>query len=1176
MAQCVIDWHFSGNGIANKDGTQAAVLEGGSAVAGPGATALGQRASALRFSPGVKCHAKLAPGSFDAKRFAVRISFRVTAQVSTRCNLVESGALPFSLHVLPGSAPDRFNISASVDNGATGWSGAQTWDRRPLQLNTWYVASLVYDTDTLVLMVDDTVVAVTAWPQGGLKAPAGDKLYVGTWVDGARWPFTGDIAGVQVWRDLPELLEARLDAERGNAEWQLTRKENALRGTLNLGARTGDFHYDPGTNSYIQPYAAAVLSYTEGHGSAFAMYGAILARWRSDEELRRSLGALASDEIDGRKAGSRKNLFARGALYWSPQTGAVPVTGRIYLDYEQLGEGASAIGLPLAAADAISGGRVQRFQAGKMFLRQGGTNAFEVHGSILAKYEATGGPARWGFPTTHESDVRRDGAVLGKVSEFERATIYWSTGTPACIVYGAIRDRYRGTPGDAGPGEGGPLGDLGFPTSDESDVPGVAGARYNSFQHGSILWLNGPVFVARPFQITLGRLDTKEEDNAGLDVDGQNDLYLHVYVDVDGNRIVERRYPDSGNFSSANIRDLNITLPCTLNPSQASMKARVTVRVCESDKGNPIGGGNDHLGTMVQDLHIGNAWGLANGNNGLFRSRNFGHWVNHLDWAVRPRVTPHTPMDSWGVANRGTAELAWREYAAAFSDVDPDFELDLGLVDDGLKAAYYAAVVKTIAANGNCFGMCLENIYAWKEQSRLGRPLARFTNWSGVEDDFNVKHAYQVGADAVWWFVGQFLGGNTHDPKAVFQASWEAFSRGENPVVCIAQNANFSGSPHCILPIAWERGASEWKMTVFDPNFPNQRRTLRVDPKANTFEYVGGSTYRGSASSGGRFHYMPWTVLNHRQRTPVWDAVMLLLGGVVVLFGEGTEVQSLTDERGESIDATASRSPAAAGTRLLRMPGFFMANGGSGGSLYAGVLPAAAQRLRPAALGKLALPPGGVRGGTGLAAPALGDAPADAIAGASLLHLARTQGPAALRPGAAGLDAIRCALRGTSRPRLDAYYKQGLLGVQVQGAAAQGEQLALGFDRMSGRDNEVRLQSDRARTWTVGATQKLGGGRDFLKITLSGLAGEAARPVALNLQPGTGALDVLTPNAQAQVQVAVDGVVGGRAVKSLFNTALQGGQRLVLPDLADPGRLKLGNIEQLMGDARGFRIIPRQ
>ncbi|MGN6111360.1 MAG: hypothetical protein ACTHU0_40060, partial [Kofleriaceae bacterium] len=910
MAQRVVDYVF-GDQVANADGSRPATVQGTRAVAGPGATALGDRPSATAFGPGVSCRVQLAPGLVDPQRFAIRIAFRATAPVTTRGNLAESTGLPFALTVEPGATAQRFNVVGYVQNGAAGWTAAGTANRIALEVGRWYVASLIYARDTLALAIDDEVHAVTAFPRGGLAAATGDQLYVGTWVDGGRWPFLGEIAGLEVWNDLPEALEARLDAERTTPEWYLTRKESEVRPTLNLGPRTADFYFDPQTGSYIQPFALASISYTAAHGAAFVIYGAILAKWRSDENLRRELGPLASDEIPGRAAGSRKSVFRGGCIYWSPASGAFPVTGRMYLDFDLLGEGAGPIGLPVADAEAIAGGRTQRFQGGRMYLRSGASNAFEVHGAILARYEATGGPAQWGFPISHELDVLRDRTSIGKQSEFERCTILWSPATPAAIVYGAIRDTYRV--------QGGPGGDLGFPTCDESTIPGASGfARYNTFQRGSILFFDGRSIVCRPFKVFLGRLDTKEEDRDFLDFDGQNDLYCRVCVDVNGGRVFDRKIPEGANhYPSANILDLAYSVPYEVVPNRPDLRVRVRVEVWESDAGQIFGGGDAALGTFTKELSIANAWGLLENEAGVFRASQFGPWINHLDWSLKPTVGANTPLDNFGVTNRGTAIVEWNEYAAAFGDVDPELELDFGLLDDGLKALYYELVVKGVAAGGNCFGMATEAIYAHKDLSRLGRPLARFTRWNDVENDFNVKHAYQVGADAIWWFLGQFLSGHTHDPKGVFQATWDAFNRGLNPVVCIAQNYDFSGAPHCIFPVSWDRNVTPWRMECFDPNRMNTRVPVLIDPASNTFTYDNGAHYEGGEWSGGRLHYMPWSVLNHRQRTPVWDAVLLLTGGVVAIFGDATDVASLADDKGNDLDAPRVTRRDALGGKLL-------------------------------------------------------------------------------------------------------------------------------------------------------------------------------------------------------------------------------------------------------------------
>lgn len=1200
MTHPIIEWTFTPTGASNPDGSLPASFTGTQPAAGPGATALGQLNHALRFGPGAQGRATVSPGLFDPSRFAVQIVFRVTDPVAGRGNLVECTALPFAMFVEPGNAGDRFNLAASVHNGAAGWAGAATWNRADLRVGIWYTASLVYDADTLALMVDDEVVAVTAFPAGGLHAGSGDTLHVGAWVDGSRWPLPGEVAAVHIHHGIPAALDAKLDVERGSPEWHLTRKENEVRPTHNLGPRTADFYFDPATGAWLQPFALGVLSYRETHGVAFLMHGAILAKWRSDEVLRRKLGALVSDELPWRIPGSRRSVFERGSIHWSADTGAVPLLERFHLDYDLLGADVGKIGLPSAPAQSIPGGQVQQFQRGRMYHRAGAPKAFEVHGAILAKYDATGGPGRWGFPRSHESDVKRGTTVVGKLSEFDNCSIYWSPQTPASIVYGAIRDRYLGM-------EGGPLGHLGFPTTDENDIPSEAGARYNAFQNGSILWFNGPLYVCRPFNVALGRLDTKEEDRDILDLDGQNDLYCRVCLDVNGGRVFDRKFPEGPkHYASANVVQLNLTVPHRVVPNSADLRVDVRVEVWESDDGNLFAGGDDRLGTLTSQLNIANAWGQRP-NNGLFTASNFGPWVNRLDWSVKAVQTPDMPLDTFGVQNRGTPEVSPREYAAAFSDVDPDFECDFGLIDSGLKELYYQAVVKGAASGGNCFGMSLETVYTWKGRSRLGLPMRNYADWAPVEDDINVKHIYQLGADAIWWFVGQFLSGNTHDPKGVFQASWDAFNRGENPVACIAQNYDFSGAPHCVLPVAWERRATEWRMTLLDSNFPNQERVLSINPTNNTFRYDGSSDgsriYQGGAWSGGRLHYMPWSVLNHTQRTPVWDAVMLLLSGTVLLFAQDTDVEALVDESGNNLDGGKATSREALAGKLVPARGFSGA-GAIPGRLYLGRATPRAFRPRPevlADLGRLphvldatrpsaphpTTPGGDVRIPRGLrhriplphstTTRPTADIPADALAGSRLMEAMRRHGVGALGAGRpTDLDVVNATVRGLRNGKLDGYYKHGMMAVRIRGDVAMREQVNIGYRRMSARDNEISIRSDHERRYDATVSTRLGPGKDQLNITIEGLPASSSDAVRINAQPGLGTIDVIAADTPADLEVRVEGTVGGKPVRSGFTVPNGRGQRLTLANLADPGTLKVAEIDQLNGESRNVRLVPRR
>ncbi len=527
------------------------------------------------------------------------------------------------------------------------------------------------------------------------------------------------------------------------------------------------------------------------------------------------------------------------------------------------------------------------------------------HGSILDRFLATGGVARWGFPVSDETTILSGRREVGRSSEFEQCTFYWSAATGAHEVHGNVRLRYRAF--------GGPTGPLGLPTSDQGAVPGAAGAEgMNSFQNASIVSYGtfaNTIAVGR-FRLFVQSLNTDESEGFGR---GQNDLYIRVTIRQGSTILHRQKYPPSGDWGGRNVRDVNVQLPTVLQPAPG-VTFDLSVDLWENDSGGPFSNSDDHLGEWTVRLDGSNGWGLRT-NSGILDSGSF-RKVNNIRVAVQPSwQDPATLTDEnrfWGVKNTGTDVLSRTTFANAFRDVDSDTEW--WDVEDWLHKAFYELVVEGLAKDGNCFGMSLEAIYASKGNSAFSQPLARFTSFATIEPVINVKHAYQVGAAPIWWFVGQFLSGNTHDPKDVFDRTKAAFDRGEPPVLCISQDYDFSGEPHCILPVAWRKTGASWTMTIMDPNFPRDAQELTVDPGSNTFRYQGKHLYEGGAWSGGRMHYMPFGILDHAPRTPVWDAIMLLLTGTVVILADSAETESITDADGTDLDAAS-----AAATRMLRV-----------------------------------------------------------------------------------------------------------------------------------------------------------------------------------------------------------------------------------------------------------------
>jgi uncharacterized protein with LGFP repeats len=101
--------------------------------------------------------------------------------------------------------------------------------------------------------------------------------------------------------------------------------------------------------------------------------GAIFARWESMGAMNGPLGAPTSPEASG--AGSTRYVtFERGAIYWSPDSGAEPVAGEIYKAWGSLGFERGALGLPTSAEIQEPQWVVQNFQHGTLnFDREKGT-----------------------------------------------------------------------------------------------------------------------------------------------------------------------------------------------------------------------------------------------------------------------------------------------------------------------------------------------------------------------------------------------------------------------------------------------------------------------------------------------------------------------------------------------------------------------------------------------------------------------------------------------------------------------------------------------------------------------------------------------------------------------------------------------------------------------------------
>jgi hypothetical protein len=1211
----ILDYTLDTLTPANPDGSNPSANTNCLLVAGPGSTLYGDFASALAFDGTADLAGAFDVAAVDDTRFCVRLVMRVTAPVTGRQNLFEAAMPACSVHLHPGVAGTDFQLLGTVNNARNFWNGPVSQTRVNLKVDQWYALDLVYDLDTLGIFVDGALIGVWAFPHGTLVGAEAGDFVIGVHPSRNRWWLTGEIAMVQVFSGIPTELEVLLDAARANSEWFIRRKEMELSGVLDLGSKSGDLQNDWGSAVTLQLFEGGLISHASGFPQAFEMHGVIFQHYVS-ANLRAALGVLVSDEGAARAVGVRRSVFSMGAIYWSGHTGAVEVLERIYTSYEVLEGSASPIGLPIARQERIGGGLQQRFATGMMYHRDGQTSAFAVWGDILAKFLQTGGIGRWGYPLTHEASVvQSGGGEIGRQSQFEYATIYWSPQTGAHITYGAILATYLARGGPATPiGNNG----LGFPTSDESDLPLIGllpflAGRYNTFQRGAIVY-RGWTAAAPPFRIRFGNLTTKEDEGWGQ---GANDLYIHVEVKLNGAVVYGQRHPNSGAWQNSNSKNLDFTIPNLFVPNDPNMTIEIKMDVWDEDGG--FGGGDDFVGTFTKLLYIGNAWGWGDNPLAIFQARDMGG-IKSLDWSLLPDVPPGTPRDFWGVGNQGTSRISYRQYGVAFDDIDDDPEWSDP--SDWTEALYFDDVIEDAAKNGNCFGMCVEALQSWAQQSLFGQPLARFTTWPPLEDTFNIKQLYQFGSQCL-----EFTEDNVKDEDLtatdVFTRTRDRSNAGDPCILWFFANSDYSGSGHAVVPIAWNDGGNPWTITVFDPNTMNVTTAVTVDPNRNTFLF-NNANIRLSGSIG----YTPWSVVNHRQTSPVWDPTLLLLGLMLVGIGANGETESVTDANGDNLFFNHNYSgkkdtypgqfrqvvgleSSPRGEMLVRRVRPFPARGWLSPWALDTPLSVLLKAMQPpprtsVMLNPQPLPPRAARelvraqipmdklnvslqslvhGQPTLTHDPSGTAPAgrplQAAAG-----LTGVAGLTSVQQGALNVivDILRRQsahygpdyvhnVRGKGRGAFAYSQKFRTTVTRFQSLIEGGEVHRLDFSGLASSQPVQKLTTTRDKLVTVEQVIRMGISSEFLRLRIQNLPVRAGLDLNLSMRPGLAAIDVVTAGERVDALVEIEQWRGAQRRLQRFIVPVEGGLRFVPGNMLDGPQLKVGGIDRLFGAGRDLQVI---
>ena len=223
-------------------------------------------------------------------------------------------------------------------------------------------------------------------------------------------------------------------------------------------------------------------AYWSADTGAHGLFGRINARYSELGGPESWLGFPTSGELKTPDGKGRYVTFEHGSIYWTATTGPWEIPGDMLNAWGTQNWENGSLGYPTGAAVDYNGGLRQPFQGGYVFRTPSNQN-FWVRGEISKKYAADGSFAQLGFPTSNERLI-----TGGAFQEFEKGNVYWSETTGAHIIkHGAIFDAWGA--------KGWEQGVYGYPTTDQTAIP--AGGETIDFEHGTIREVNGKIEESR-------------------------------------------------------------------------------------------------------------------------------------------------------------------------------------------------------------------------------------------------------------------------------------------------------------------------------------------------------------------------------------------------------------------------------------------------------------------------------------------------------------------------------------------------------------------------------------------------------------------------------------------------------------------------------------------------------
>jgi hypothetical protein len=184
-----------------------------------------------------------------------------------------------------------------------------------------------------------------------------------------------------------------------------------------------------------------------------------------------------------------------------------------------------------------------------------------------------------------------------------------------------------------------------------------------------------------------------------------------------------------------------------------------------------------------------------------------------------------------------------------------------------------------------------------------------------------------------------------------------------------------------------------------------------------------------------------------------------------------------------------------------------------------------------------------------------------------------TKNPTAVDPFPAISGNYIHTTRGLRGGRLQYAVKHGLTQVLLTSETVAGEAHIIEVKDLGTHTNTITLKGYRDRIFRLEINNKLGAGKDHLRILIDSIPLTAGGELKINVKPGIGGVELVSAGQLIHSTVSFEYLRQGVALSSKFEVKGQDGVRFMPSTFITDNQLKVSRINSLFGNSLSGTLV---